>query len=183
MCYRNKLGAAPASREMSHLCYNRGFAFCIALSRLGLMGRDGGLGQLSIAGIPLNLSAALKMTHPHTLGGPVSKSSAKKPLQLPSMRRVCRIVADKHGNTSTEWVDAPPDFSCPTVELKRLETGLSLEPEKAEQPEVAYDPYSNPTDGTRKRANRKRTNLRELSDWIKTVRETKRAKAVTSNED
>lgn len=113
----------------------------------------------------------------------MSRSYVKKPVQLPSVRRVCRIVADKHGNTSTEWVDAPPDSSCPTVELKRLETGLSLAPEEIQQPEVAYDPYSNPTDGTRKRASRKRTNLRQLSNWIKTVREAKRAKAVTSDDD
>ena len=113
----------------------------------------------------------------------MSRSSDKKSRQLPSVRRVCRIVADKHGNTSTEWVDAPPGSSCPTVELKRLETGLSLEPEKKEEPELAYDPYSNPTDGTRKRGNRKRTDLRLLSGWIKMVRDAKQPKPIASDDE
>jgi len=29
-----------------------------------------------------------------------------------------------------------------------LDAGLSLEPENTEEPEVAYNPYSNSTDGT-----------------------------------
>jgi len=113
----------------------------------------------------------------------VSKNFAKKSPQLPSVRRVCRIVADKHGHTSTEWFDAPPDYSCPTVELKKLDTGLSLESEKTEEPEVAYDPYSNSTDGTRKRDTKRRTDLRQLSEWIKAVRGAKEVKPLAPEDD
>ncbi len=111
----------------------------------------------------------------------MAKGFAKKP--LPSIRRLARVVADEHGNASIEWFDAPPDYQCPTVELKSLGGGLSLEPEKAQEPEVAYDPYSNSTDGTQKRATRRRTNLRQLSEWIKTVREVNKAKDADSRDD
>ena len=101
----------------------------------------------------------------------------------PNSGRVCRIVADEHGKVSTEWIDAPPDHSCPTVELTTLDAGLSLEPERTEEPEVAYDPYSNPTGRTHKRATRRRVNLRRLSESIKTVRGVKQAKPVGSDDD
>lgn len=113
----------------------------------------------------------------------MSKSFTKQGLQLPSVRRVCRIVADEHGKASAEWIDAPPDYSCPTVELKGVEAGLSLEPEASEGSEDAYDPYSNPTAGPRKRTKRKRVNLRQLSDWIKKTRDVKQTTPVASDDD
>lgn len=112
----------------------------------------------------------------------MSKGFGKKSLSVPPTRRLCRIVTDERGKTSSEWFDAPPDHPCPTVELKRLDAGLSLTPDKTDEPEVAYDPYSNSADGTRKRATRKRTDLRQLSEWIKRNREMKQPDVASEDE-
>jgi hypothetical protein len=91
-------------------------------------------------------------------------------------------VNDKRGNTSIEWIDASPDDESPTVELEGLDAGLSIEREKTEASEVAYDPYSNPTDRTLGKPSRRRRNLRQLSEWIKAVRKVKQAKAAASDQ-
>ncbi|HTL92071.1 MAG TPA: hypothetical protein VL176_06965 [Steroidobacteraceae bacterium] len=78
-------------------------------------------------------------------------------------RRVGTVVHDERGNASVEWRDAPADQERPVLEVIG-ENGLSVKTD-----EVSYDPYA------RHRPLRtgpgKRTDLRKLSEWIKTMRE------------
>lgn len=83
----------------------------------------------------------------------------------PDRRRIGTIVHDDRGMASVEWQDAPPDFERPVLQVVR-EPGLAL------KDDASYDPYARHTatiPGTA-RGNTTRTDLRKLSEWIKTKR-------------
>jgi hypothetical protein len=84
----------------------------------------------------------------------------------PNRRRIGTIVHDDRGMASVEWHDAPPGLDRPVLEvLGGPELAL-----KDDEP--SYDPYARHTatfPGTT-RGNTTRTDLRKLSEWIKTKR-------------
>ena len=100
-------------------------------------------------------------------------------------RRIGKVVHDDRGNASVKWSDAPPDYQRPVLELVEDAAG---------QPEKAFNPYGLGATGsatgphrtpasTRSTGNTTRTDLRELSDWIKTMRELEERKRNGGNQD
>jgi hypothetical protein len=82
-------------------------------------------------------------------------------------RRLSRVRHDDRGNAYVEWIDAPAEL----VERPKLE--IAQEPWEAplDAQGKAFDPYSNASGVARKSTgNTTRTNLRELSEWIKMMR-------------
>jgi hypothetical protein len=78
-------------------------------------------------------------------------------------RRLSRVRHDDRGNAYVEWVDAPAEL----VHRPKLE--IQREPEELRR--NAGDPYANEAGIARKSGNTTRTNLRQLSEWIKMMRE------------
>ena len=100
-------------------------------------------------------------------------------------RRIGEVVHDDRGNASVKWSDAPPDYQRPVLELVEDAAG---------QPESAFNPYGLGATGsatgphrtpasTRSTGNTTRTDLRKLSDWIKTMRELEERKRNGGNQD
>lgn len=102
-------------------------------------------------------------------------------------RRVGRVVHDDRGQASVEWHDAPEDYERPKLELQ--DGARAPERQKARRDEVrplavskdkSFNPYQKA--GAERRAttpppNQKR-DLRQLSKWIKMMREIEEQKAL-----
>lgn len=94
-------------------------------------------------------------------------------------RRLSRVCRDDRDNAYVEWVDAPADLiERPKLEIQREPAELQLESERN-----SYDPYANASGIARKSGNTTRTNLRQLSDWIKMMREREEHKRHGEDED
>ncbi len=78
-------------------------------------------------------------------------------------RRLSRVRHDDRGNAYVEWVDAPAEL------VHRPKFEIQREPEEWQR--NAGDPYANPAGAARKSGNTTRTNLRQLSEWIKMMRD------------
>ena len=100
-------------------------------------------------------------------------------------RRIGKVVHDDRGNASVKWSDAPPDYQRPVLELVEDAAG---------QPENAFNPYGLGATGsatgphrtpasTHSTGNTTRTDLRKLSDWIKTMRELEERKRNGGSQD
>lgn len=83
-------------------------------------------------------------------------------------RRLSRVRHDDRGNAYVEWVDAPAELvERPKLEIAREPWEMQLDAQG-----TACDPYSNASGINRKSTgNTTRTNLRQLSEWIKMMRE------------
>lgn len=83
-------------------------------------------------------------------------------------RRLSRVRHDDRGNAYVEWVEAPAELvERPKLEIAREPWEMQLDAER-----TACDPYSNGSGLARKSTgNTTRTNLRQLSEWIKMMRE------------
>lgn len=94
-------------------------------------------------------------------------------------RRIGVIVHDDRGMASVEWRDAPHG----AVERPVLEVLGS--PELAlKDDELSYDPYSHTATHPRTNSgNTSRTDLRKLSEWIKTKRALEERKAHDADDD
>ena len=83
-------------------------------------------------------------------------------------RRLSRVRHDDRGNAYVEWVEAPAEL----VERPKLEIARQPWELQQDQELKACDPYSNASGVDRKATgNTTRTNLRQLSEWIKMMRE------------
>ena len=100
-------------------------------------------------------------------------------------RRIGKVVHDDRGNASVKWSDAPADYQRPVLEV--VEDG-------AGQPEEGFNPYGLGATGsatgphrtpasTRSTGNATRTDLRKLSDWIKTMRDIEKLKRNGGEQD
>ncbi|MBW4050338.1 MAG: hypothetical protein HIU85_02590 [Proteobacteria bacterium] len=83
-------------------------------------------------------------------------------------RRLSRVRHDERGNAYVEWVDAPAELvERPKLEIAREPWEMQMEEERK-----ACDPYSNASGSNPKSTGTTtRTNLRQLSEWIKMMRE------------
>jgi hypothetical protein len=102
-------------------------------------------------------------------------NSRKKPLvthdravtQDVDRRRTSRIVHDDRGNASLEWRYAPSDYQHDVLELENEPAApLSVQTEPP-----TFNPYERGTLPESKKAAAPRKNLRQLSEWIKMMRE------------
>lgn len=91
-----------------------------------------------------------------------------KPDASGERRRLSRVRHDDRGNAYVEWVEAPAELvERPKLEISREPWEMQLEAQRQ-----ACDPYSNGSGLTRKSTGTTtRTNLRQLSEWIKMMRE------------
>ena len=99
-------------------------------------------------------------------------------------RRIGKVVHDDRGNASVKWSDAPADYQRPVLELVEDAAG---------QPEKSFNPYELGATGSatdpqrtparRSTGNTTRTDLRKLSDWIKTMREIEQLKRNGGEQD
>lgn len=82
-------------------------------------------------------------------------------------RRISRVLHDDRGNAYVEWLSAPAELvERPRLEIEREPRELQLDAQRQ-----ACDPYANDSGIARKSGNTTRTNLRQLSEWIKMMRE------------
>ena len=83
-------------------------------------------------------------------------------------RRLSRVRHDDRGNAYVEWVEAPAELvERPKLEIAREPWEMPLDAQGK-----ACDPYANASGVNRKSTgNTTRTNLRQLSEWIKMMRE------------
>ncbi len=95
-------------------------------------------------------------------------------------RRLSRVRHDDRGNAYVEWVDAPAELvERPKLEIAREPWEMQLDAQGK-----AFDPYSNASGINRKSTgNTTRTNLRELSEWIKMMREIEERKRNGGSEE
>ena len=94
-------------------------------------------------------------------------------------RRLSRVRHDDRGNAYVEWVDMPAELvERPKLEIQREPGEWQANPERG-----AYDPYANASGVARKSGNTTRTNLRQLSEWIKMMRELEDRKRNGGDED
>ena len=94
-------------------------------------------------------------------------------------RRLSRVRHDDRGNAYVEWVDAPAALVERTkLEIQREPFELALESDG-----TACDPYANKSGIARKTGNTTRTNLRQLSEWIKMMRELEERKRSAGESD
>jgi hypothetical protein len=117
--------------------------------------------------VPASVSRGLHLYSAFPLDAGTKKIDAtedRKPEAGGERRRLSRVRHDDRGNAYVEWVDAPAAL----VERPKfeLQDELQLAPEGR-----AGDPYSNASGIARKSGNTTRTNLRQLSEWIKMMRE------------
>ena len=102
-------------------------------------------------------------------------------------RRLGKVVHDDRGMASVEWLDAPKDYVRPVLELEdgasatsRLKALRDKEPPPIAKQDT-FNPYQRaavdtPTQGGTRR------DLRELSKWIKMMREIEERKALEKAE-
>jgi hypothetical protein len=92
----------------------------------------------------------------------------RKPDTTGERRRLSRVRHDDRGNAYVEWVEAPAELvERPKLEIAREPWELQLDAERQ-----ACDPYANGSGIARKSTgSTTRTNLRQLSEWIKMMRE------------
>jgi hypothetical protein len=90
-------------------------------------------------------------------------------------RRLSRVRHDDRGNAYVEWVDAP------VAQVERPKLEIQREPWDAAHD--ACDPYSNAAGIARRTGNTTRTNLRQLSEWIKMMRELEERKRTGGGEE
>ena len=106
----------------------------------------------------------------HSLGASTDKindTEDRKQDGTGERRRLSRVRHDDRGNAYVEWIDAPVELvKRPRLEIERDPGELQLSAQGG-----AYDPYANTSGVARKTGNTTRTNLRQLSEWIKMMRE------------
>ncbi|GAC1453295.1 MAG: hypothetical protein PVS2B3_09400 [Steroidobacteraceae bacterium] len=92
------------------------------------------------------------------------KTSPTPPDSTPGSerRRLGTVVHDDRGNASVRWLDAPPDYERPLLEVL-------ASPDLTLKADESCDPYARRQ--TRGGGTPARTDLRKLSEWIKLVRE------------
>jgi len=91
----------------------------------------------------------------------------RKPESTGERRRLSRVRHDDRGNAYVEWLEAPAELvERPKLEIQREPGELQLQPDG-----VSGDPYANAAGISRRTGNTTRTNLRQLSEWIKMMRE------------
>lgn len=103
----------------------------------------------------------------------------RKPDSTGERRRLSRVRHDDRGNAYVEWLDAPADL----VKRPKLEIQPDPWESQRESARRAGDPYANPSGTERKSGNTTRTNLRQLSEWIKMMRELEERKRGGGGED
>jgi hypothetical protein len=102
----------------------------------------------------------------------------RKPDSSGERRRLSRVRHDDRGNAYVEWVDAPAELvERPKLEIQREPFELELQSDG-----TACDPYANKSGIARKTGNTTRTNLRQLSEWIKMMRELEERKSAGGGE-
>jgi hypothetical protein len=123
----------------------------------------------------------------HRFPGPAPAQTDFEPKA--ERRRLSRIVHDHKGNATVEWFDAPADYERPVFEIegarepaapprRGLSTGsLAIENDDS------HDPYTRSPEAQRKSGSTTRTNIRELSAWIKMMRSLEEAKKKRRDED
>jgi hypothetical protein len=104
-------------------------------------------------------------------------------------RRLSRIVHDHKGNATVEWFDAPADYERPMLEIEGAREpatppgrGLSMGSLALENND-SHDPYMRGHEAERKSGSTTRTNIRELSAWIKMMRSLEEAKKHRDEDD
>ena len=107
----------------------------------------------------------------HSLDASTKKTDGREEDRRPNStgerRRLSRVRHDDRGNAYVEWVDAPAELVArPKLEIERQAGELTLDSERS-----SYNPYANLSGGARKTGNTTRTDLRQLSAWIKMMRE------------
>lgn len=118
---------------------------------------------------------------------PPSEGDAKGNGESANRRRLGRVVHDDRGCASVEWQDAPENYVRPVLELEdgastktrlktlRNQTPLSIAKQDAFNPYQRSAPHG-PTEGGSRR------DLRNLSKWIKMMREIEERKALDKEE-
>ena len=100
-----------------------------------------------------------------------------KPEATGERRRISRVRHDERGNAYVEWIEAPAAL----VERPKLE--VQREPLRLEDERKSFDPYASAAGPARKSGNTTRTNLRQLSEWIKMMRELEERKRASGGEE
>lgn len=97
----------------------------------------------------------------------VEGAEDRKPQRTGERRRLSRVRHDDRGNAYVEWLEAPAELvERPKLEIQREPWELQLDPQGA-----SGDPYASAAGAARKTGNTTRTDLRQLSEWIKMMRE------------
>jgi hypothetical protein len=116
----------------------------------------------------------------HRFPGPAPAQTDLEPKA--ERRRLSRIVHDHKGNATVEWFDAPADYERPVFEIEGArepatppKRGLSTGSLAIENDD-SHDPYTRSPEAQRKSGSTTRTNIRELSAWIKMMRSLEEAK-------
>jgi hypothetical protein len=119
---------------------------------------------------------------------PTSPSDAKGTSESANRRRVGRIVHDDRGWASVEWQDAPEDYVRPVLELEDGARTTSRLKALRDQPPVgapkhdAYNPYQRSSVDGPTQGGGTRRDLRQLSKWIKLMREVEERRVLDKEE-
>ena len=118
---------------------------------------------------------------------PPSEADAKGSGESANRRRLGKVVHDDRGCASVEWEDAPQNYVRPVLEVedsKKAQNRLKTRRDKAPLTVAKQDPF-NPyqrmmPDGPAARGSRR--DLRQLSKWIKMMREIEERKLLDKEE-
>jgi len=118
---------------------------------------------------------------------PTSEADAAGTGESANRRRLGRVVHDDRGCASVEWQDAPENYVRPVLELEdgaratsRLKTLRDKDPLLKSKPD-AFNPYQRSTpDATIGGGSRR--DLRQLSKWIRMMREVEERKVLDKDE-
>jgi hypothetical protein len=104
-------------------------------------------------------------------------TDSRKPDAAGERRRISRVRHDERGNAYVEWIEAPAAL----VDRPKLE--VQREPLRLEEERKSFDPYASAAGAARKSGSTTRTNLRQLSEWIKMMRELEERKRASGGEE